>query len=173
MNQFFKSFFVFTLSVLLLASITVTSFAATLKVKNGRNVKVHYTLTIDGKVIQTTRKGEPLEYLHGERKIVPGLAKELLGMKKGKRKTVTVSSKDGYGELNTQAFREIAKSRFPTDLELRQGLVVEIAGVEGAKVPGIVWEVRDETVVINFNHPLAGKTLNFDIEVMDVTKNKN
>jgi FKBP-type peptidyl-prolyl cis-trans isomerase SlyD len=106
--------------------------------------------------------------VHGEGKIIPGLASELEGMKEGQEKTVEVSPEGAYGKEDPEAFKEISKSSLPEGLEPKAGMMLQMQGPEGQPVPVKVAEVKDEAVVLDLNHPLAGKTLNFDIEVISV-----
>ena len=144
------------------------SLAAENAIADGKKVKFEYTLKVDGAVVESSKGQEPLEYEHGQNQIVPGLEKALTGMKVGQEKSVTIAPADAYGEINKEAFREFPKTSFPEDLKPEVGMVIELEGPEGQKVPAVIWEIKDENVVLNFNHPLAGKTLNFDVKIVSV-----
>ncbi|MCF7875395.1 MAG: peptidylprolyl isomerase [Candidatus Omnitrophica bacterium] len=137
-------------------------------IEKGKKVSFDYTLTVDGQVIDSSKEREPLSYVHGEGKIIPGLASELEGMKEGQEKIVKVSPEDAYGKENPEAFKEVPKSSLPKDLEPKAGMMLQMQGPEGQAVPVKVAEVKDEEVVLDLNHPLAGKTLKFDVKVISV-----
>ncbi len=137
-------------------------------VKNGQMVSLHYTLKgADGEVIESSKNKEPLKYVHGQNMMIPGLEKELTGMKIGGEKTVTVKSEDAYGPISKEAFQEIPKERLPAD-GLKIGAVLTGQGPQGQPIQARVHEVKEKTVVLDFNHPMAGKTLNFDVKVVDI-----
>ena len=164
--------FVFPVCLALLA-ITGSGYptlvqAQEIKIEDGRTVKFDYKLTIDGQVVESSEGKEPLEYEHGAGAIIPGLEKKLAGMIAGDERTVIVAAKDAYGEINEEAYREVEKSKFPADFTPEPGMIIEIRNPDGGAVPAIVWEVKENTVVLNFNHPLAGKTLQFDVKIVSV-----
>lgn len=139
-----------------------------MKVTAGKEVSVEYTLRLeDQTVIESTVGAEPLVYRHGAQEIIPGLEKALEGMAIGETKQVTVAPLEGYGMVNPEAFAEINKNRLPAGA-LQVGAQLRGEGPEGQPVFPRVVEVKAETVVLDFNHPLAGKTLYFDVKVMDI-----
>ena len=146
--------------------------AVTLKpgslVEEGSFVSIEYMLTDDsGKVIDTNVGKEPLTYIQGAGQIVKGLERELNGLKVGDQKKVSVRPEDGYGALNEKAFQEIPREKIPTEAQ-KAGAMLMTKGPDGRGVPIRVHEVKDKTVVVDFNHPLAGKTLNFDVKIKDI-----
>jgi FKBP-type peptidyl-prolyl cis-trans isomerase SlyD len=108
-----------------------------------------------------------MHYIHGQGQIIPGLEKELAGMAVGGEKKVTVKPEDGYGPINPQAFQEIPKVKLPADA-LKVGTMLMAQGPQGQGVPVRVHEIKENTVIMDFNHPLAGKTLSFDIKITDI-----
>jgi FKBP-type peptidyl-prolyl cis-trans isomerase 2 len=137
-------------------------------IKKGARVWIHYTLTFDDEVKDTSRGSEPLEYVHGRGMLVDGLEEQLSGMKKGQKKSVVVSPEKGYGVVDANAFRKISRSSLPRGLEnveKDQELSVNIAGDQ---IDGRVCEISDRELTLDANHPLAGKTLHFDVEIVDV-----
>lgn len=135
-------------------------------VSPGKAVSIEYTLKVDDKVVDSNVGGEPLTYEHGAGRIIPGLEKALEGMKKGEAKHVTVPPKDGYGEHDPQGLQEVKKEMIPQDAKV--GTMLNGTRPDGRKVMVVVKEIRDKTVLLDFNHPLAGKTLNFDVKILDV-----
>jgi FKBP-type peptidyl-prolyl cis-trans isomerase SlyD len=132
-------------------------------------VSIEYRLHLgDGKIIDESDPGDPLVYLHGYEEIVPGLEKALEGKKPGESLKVQVSPEEGYGEYDPDGVEEVARDEFPPDMELVAGGVVEAVDEDGEEVEFLVKELRAKTVVVDFNHPLAGKTLHFEVTVREV-----
>jgi len=149
-----------------------TQQAITLKpgsmVQDGSFVSIEYTLTDDsGNVIDTNVGKEPLTYIQGAGQIVKGLEHELNGLKVGDHKKVSVKPEDGYGVPSEKAFQEIPREKIPTEAQ-KAGAMLMTKGPDGRGVPIRVAEVKDKTVIVDFNHPLAGKTLHFDVTVKDI-----
>jgi FKBP-type peptidyl-prolyl cis-trans isomerase SlyD len=137
-------------------------------VKDGSVVSLEYTLSgEDGKTIESNKGKEPLRYTHGGQQIVPGLEKNLTGMKTGEEKRVKVKPEEGYGLVDPKGFQEFPKDKIPSE-GLKVGAVLMARGPQGQQVPVRVHEIKEKTVVLDLNHPMAGKTLVFDIKVLDV-----
>jgi len=137
-------------------------------VKDGMNVSFDYTLKdTDGKVIETSKGNKPLNYIHGQKSMIPGLEKQLAGMKVGDEKNVRVKPEDAYGPVNKNAFQEVPKEKLPPN-GLKVGAVLAAKSSEGQVVPMRVHEIKEKTVVMDMNHPMAGKTLVFDVKVVDI-----
>ncbi len=136
-------------------------------IQDGSIVSIEYTLTDDGgKVIDSNVGKEPLTYLHGSGQIVPGLEKGLTGLKVGDQKKIVVKPEDGY-RTNPNAFQEVPKDKLPPEAQ-KVGTVLTTKGPQGETIAMRVHEVKDKTIVVDFNHPLAGKTLHFDVKVIDI-----
>lgn len=137
-------------------------------IQEGSIVSIEYTLTDDaGTVIDTSVGKEPLTYIQGAGQIVKGLERELNGLKVGDQKKVKVSPEEGYGAVNEKAFQEIPREKIPVEAQ-KAGAVLMTKSGDGRGMPIRIREVKDKTVVVDFNHPLAGKTLNFDIKIKDI-----
>lgn len=136
-------------------------------VSAGKTVRFEYTLTHDGKEIDGNVGREPLEYTHGEHQIIPGLEQQLEGMEVGDSKTVTVQPEDAYGMVDPEAFVEFPKDKVPDEAH-KVGVTMSARDPEGNVLHPVVAEVKDSTVVLNFNHPLAGKTLVFEVKIVGV-----
>ena len=137
-------------------------------VKDGMMVSVEYTLKgSDGKVIESSKGKEPLKYIHGNKMMIPGLEKELTGMKVGGAKHVTVKAEDAYGPVNKNAFQEVPKDKIPAN-GLKVGAMLAGQGPQGQPMQARVHEIKEKTVVVDLNHPMAGKTLVFEIKVVDI-----
>ena len=139
-------------------------------------VKVHYTGKFtDGYVFDSSKSvdgderftdKEPLEVELGKGLLIPGFEAALKGMKEGETKTVTIEAKDAYGEVLNERFQEIDRNQVPETV--KEGEVLQANGPNGTMVV-VVKEVKENTVVINANHPLAGKDLVFDLEVISIS----
>lgn len=136
------------------------------KVQAGRVVAMDYTLHVDGEKIDSSEGREPLEYLHGAGNIIPGLEREMAGMEIGESKQVVVSPADGYGESDPDAFIEIPRSEFPQDIPLELGLELQVQDPSGNPMYARIDAITDESVRLDFNHPLAGKELHFNVKIV-------
>jgi FKBP-type peptidyl-prolyl cis-trans isomerase 2 len=137
-------------------------------VQPGSEVSFDYTLTDEtGQVVDTSKGKAPLLYVHGQGQIIPGLEKELTGMTVGGEKKVTVKPEDAYGPVDPAAFREVPKEALPAEA-LKIGTMLLAQGPGGQGVPVRVHEIKETTVVMDFNHPLAGKTLSFDVKITGI-----
>jgi FKBP-type peptidyl-prolyl cis-trans isomerase SlyD len=135
----------------------------------GKEVSIDYTLKIDGQVVETTGGKQPLKYVHGKSMIIPGLEKQLENMNVGEQKTITVAPEDAYGAVKPELFKDMPKTVFPEGFEIQKGAVLQVQNPDGMSgAAGLIWEIKDNNIVINYNHPLAGKTLEFEVKVVDV-----
>ena len=137
---------------------------------HGHVVSFHYTLSLDDQEIVDSSEGEePLEYLHGYNQIISGLEKALEGMVADEEKDVVVSPGDAYGDIDPDAFKAMPLESFPADLELEPGMGFHMRNVETDELVEVfVSEIRQDDVLLSFNHPLAGETLHFHVQLVDV-----
>ncbi|HEY0635536.1 MAG TPA: FKBP-type peptidyl-prolyl cis-trans isomerase [Gammaproteobacteria bacterium] len=132
-------------------------------------VTLHYRMTMeDGAVADSSFGEEPVTFQLGEGVMLPNLEKVLLGLGAGDHKTFQLSPDEAFGYVDTENFHYVARSEFPADMALEPGMVVGFAAPEGQELPGMVMEVGEESVLVNFNHPLAGHDLTFEVEVLAV-----
>ena len=131
-------------------------------------MKLHYSLTVNSEVVDSSEQSGPLEYVHGKQQIIPGLEKKLEDHKVGDQLDVVVGPEDGYGIVDPRAVVEMAKSKLPEDEEIEEGSSLWATGPDGKKFYGVVREVKWDSVIIDFNHPLAGKELHFHVEVVSI-----
>jgi FKBP-type peptidyl-prolyl cis-trans isomerase SlyD len=129
-------------------------------------VSIAYVLTVEGREIERADASDPIEYLHGHANIVPGLEAALDGHQVGDKFTVTVPPDKGYGQYDQDDIERIARSEIPNVDQLKTGMVVEMEDEEGYIYEATVKEINKDAVVLDFNPPLAGKTLNFEVEVI-------
>ena len=135
-------------------------------VQDGLVVSMEYTLTVDGEVLDSSEGTEPLQFLAGCDNIVPGLEHEMIGMKVGESKDVVVSPEDGYGEFDDEAFMDVPRSEFPADMPMEEGVELIVSDEDGQQQMAYVESFDDETVHLDFNHPLAGAELHFIVKVV-------
>lgn len=134
----------------------------------GSVVSLEYTLTLDGQSALESNVGkEPMTYVQGAHEIVPGLEAALIGMKKGERKHIAVAPEDGYGPIDPNGIQEVKKEIIPVEAQ-KVGAQLQGRSADGSTAFPIVKEIREKTVVLDFNHPLAGKTLHFDVTVLAI-----
>jgi FKBP-type peptidyl-prolyl cis-trans isomerase SlyD len=137
-------------------------------VTEGKQVLIEYTLWLDEETaVESNVGGEPLSYIHGSGLLVPGLEKALAGMKVGQRTHVTVPSEEAYGPYLEDAVQTVGRDQITADA-LEPGTVLSGEDAEGRRFTVQVQEVREDTVVLNTNHPLAGKTLYFSVRILDI-----
>ncbi len=140
------------------------------KVEDGVVVSMEYKLTVDGQVLDSSDEAGPLQFLAGYGNIIPGLENEMMGMKIGESKEVTVQPADGYGEFDEEAFMDVPRSEFPADMKLEEGLELHVTDEDGEHRAAYVTKFDDKTVQLDFNHPLAGAVLNFYVKVIALRK---
>lgn len=134
----------------------------------GKKVKFDYTLTVNNEVMESSQGKEPLSYNPGRGEIIPGLEKELLGMKVGDSKKVAVKPEEGYGLVRQDAFRDFSRENLPKGMDPKVGMVLEMQDEQGASFPAVISDVSEKSIKLDFNHPLAGKELVFDVKVVAV-----
>ncbi|TVQ13716.1 MAG: peptidylprolyl isomerase [Balneolaceae bacterium] len=139
------------------------------KAKNGDTVKVHYTGKLnDGSVFDSSENREPLEFKLGSGQLIPGFEKAVTGMTVGDSTTVTIPAKEAYGEINEELILNVEKDRLPADIQPEVGMQLQVQQPNGEPVPVVISDVTDDLVILDANHPLAGKELIFDIEVVEI-----
>ena len=144
-----------------------------MKVEQNKMVGVDYKLTVDGQIADQSRPGQPLEFIFGTGMLLPKFEEAILGKEIGESVSFTLEAKDGYGEVIADAIVDLPKDIFvidgkPADDMLFVGNQIPMSDAQGNHLMGRVMEVGDKTVKMDFNHPMAGKVLNFDVEVVEV-----
>ena len=133
----------------------------------GDKVKVHYTGTlIDGTIFDTSEGKNPLEFTIGENQVIPEFENGVKNMQLNEEKTINIKVENAYGQRNEKLIVRVPRERFPPEIEVG-GLLV-LKGPEGQQVPAVVQEVKDDAVLIDLNHPLAGKELTFKVKVVAI-----
>jgi FKBP-type peptidyl-prolyl cis-trans isomerase SlyD len=137
-------------------------------IEAGKQVSIEYTLKTDDDTVMASNVGaKPYTYVQGARQVVPGVEQALRGMKTGDKKAFTVNAEDGFGQRSEEAFQEVDKRIVPEESR-RVDAQLQGQDAQGGIVSARVAEVKDDTVILDLNHPLAGETLHFEVEVLDV-----
>lgn len=137
-------------------------------ITEGSKVSLEYTLNIDGgETVDSNTGDEPLVYTQGNQEIIPALEEKLQGLAPGDEKQVTLEPEEAYGTVDPDAFREVPLEQIPEDAR-NEGQLLVMQDQQGNQQQIKVSEIRDDTALLDLNHPLAGKTLQFDVKVVDV-----
>ena len=137
-------------------------------VKEKEIVSISFKGTLpDGSVFGQSDKDKPLEFMVGSHKMIPTLEKGLLGLKTGDKKKIAIKAADAYGEYDKAAIQTVEKTNFPKDLELKVGQSYQVRTPQGP-ITVTISAITDTTVTVDFNHPLAGKDLTFDVEILKI-----
>ncbi len=136
----------------------------------GKTVSIHYTGTLaDGSTFDSSEGRDPLTFEMGSGQVIPGLENALTGMAVGDTKTVTIPAAEAYGDHNPQAVQQVPRDAVPDNIPLDLGTQLQVQTQDGRALPVVVTEVTDEHVLLDANHPLAGKDLTFAVEVVSVS----
>ena len=137
-------------------------------IQSGDTISVDYTGKFqNGKIFDTSEGQAPLKFTVGAGMLIKGFDRAVIGMKQGETKTVVIEPEDGYGIRDEELYVDVPKMHFPNDIPLMEGLQLELRDPEGRPVPASVAEIREDVVRMDINHFLAGKTLEFDITVIE------
>jgi len=141
--------------------------------KNGDKVKVHYhgRLTT-GETFDSSAGREPLEFEIGSGMVIKGFDDGVTGMEVGEKKTINISAEDAYGEKNPEMIIEYPKAQFPSHIELKTGEELVMSSASGQQFQVKIAEIKDDVVLLDANHPLAGEDLTFDIELVEIVESK-
>ncbi len=137
--------------------------------KAGDTVAVHYTGKLaDGSVFDSSKDRDPIQFVVGERRVIPGFDKAVAGMSPGQTKTAKIPAEDAYGPHRDELVVEFARDRIPPDIAPEVGQELQVQTTAGQAVPAVVVETTDAAVKLDANHPLAGKELTFEIELVEL-----
>jgi len=140
-----------------------------MSVQKDSKIKFHYSVTIeDGTVVDSTIDENPLEVQLGNNELLPKLEEGLVGMNKGDEKTITLAPEDAFGPIMEEAITEIPRGNIELDESVQEGMFIDLSDEKDQMYRGLVKELNDEFVKIDFNHPLAGKTLTFSVKVEEI-----
>ncbi|MBZ9558941.1 MULTISPECIES: FKBP-type peptidyl-prolyl cis-trans isomerase [Modicisalibacter] len=139
------------------------------RIGEGMEVTLHFTLKLeDGTVVDSTRDKQPATFQVGDGNLPPGFEQPIEGLTAGDTGSYTVTPEHAFGQHNPQNVQSIPRDSFENIDELEEGLVMSFADAAGGELPGVIAEIGDKRVEVDFNHPLAGRTLTFEVEVIDV-----
>ena len=139
------------------------------QVKEYNTIKVNYTGKLsNGQIFDTSEGKEPIEFILGQGRLIPGFEKGLIDMKLNEKKTIEIAKDQAYGDVNDNLIQEINKAELPQDMEPKVGMGLVSKSPDGKEINLMVVEVKDESIVIDGNHPLAGHDLIFDVEVVEI-----
>lgn len=140
------------------------------QVKKGDTVKVHYHGRLeDGTTFDSSQGREPLEFEVGSGMVIAGFDEGVTGMQVGEKKTIHIPASEAYGPVQQEMIMEFPKNRFPADLTPEVGMQLNMSNGQGQNFPVVIVEVKDDVVVLDANHPLAGKDLIFDLELVEIS----
>lgn len=139
------------------------------KVKENDTVRVHYTGKLTtGEVFDSSRERDPLEVTLGEGRLIPGFEKGLIDMEVAEKKTITIPKEEAYGEVQKELFQELGRDQLPAEINPEVGMGLVARGQDGSERQLRITEVKDASIVVDANHPLAGQDLVFDLELVEI-----
>jgi len=143
----------------------------TKKAKKGNTVKIEYKGSLeDGTVFDSTEKhGKPLEFEIGSKKVIKGFEEAVIGMEKDEKKKITLKPEEAYGSPNPDLIKDVPREKLPKEQEPKEGMILGMMLPNGQQIPARITKVEEDKITIDLNHPLAGKTLNFDIKLVDIS----
>jgi FKBP-type peptidyl-prolyl cis-trans isomerase 2 len=163
-----KKFLAGGILLLVVGMLNLCAYADDPVIGAGKKITLDYTLTVDNKQVETSVGKTPLTYIVGKRNIIPGLETQLNGMHMNEEKVINVAAKDAYGEVDPKAIKEFPKTSLPPGMEPKVGMILQATAPDGSRFPAKIAEVKDSTVVLDFNHPLAGKDLTFKVKILNI-----
>ncbi len=135
----------------------------------GTQVTLHFSLSLeDGAVIDSNFDGEPATFKVGDSSLLPGFEQALFGLKAGDDKQLVIPAEHGFGQHNPENVHTVPRTQFPDGLTPEQGLMLSFADAQGNELPGVVSNFDEQTVTVDFNHPLAGRDIQFTVRIVDV-----
>ena len=137
-------------------------------VGNDLVISMDFTLTVDGEIFDQSEAGEPIQFLQGHGQVIPGLEQAIHGMAVGDSLEIDIEPDDGYGEEDQEAYAAIPREEFPAEIPLIVGVELQLRDQDGDVLEAYIDEVRDDVVMLNFNHRLAGKRLHFWVKIVDI-----
>lgn len=138
-------------------------------IAEGTKVTLHFSLTLkDGEIIDSTFDEEPATFTVGDGNLLAGFEESILGLSSGVKDVFTIAPEDGFGQHNPSNIQIIARDQFDEEITIEKGLVLSFADAQNTELPGVVSEFDEKNVTVDFNHPLAGKEILFEVEIITV-----
>lgn len=140
-----------------------------MKAAEGKKVKVHYTGKLDdGTIFDSSEGKEPISFEVGKHQVIPGFEKAVVGMALNEEKEILIKKDEAYGSYKKELVQEIPKTNFPSNITASKGMVVQLKNEQGQTILAKITDVSDSSITFDFNHPLAGKELHFEIRLVEV-----
>ena len=134
-------------------------------------VTLHFAVRLmDGTEMDSTFSGQPASFVWGDESLLPGFERALLGLKAGDKRSVYIEAENGFGAYNPDNIQQFREDEFADDMNLQAGVVVSFRDASGAELPGVISLIEDNWVTVDFNHPLAGRDLTFEVEILSVER---
>ena len=135
----------------------------------GSTVTMHFSLTLaDGMLVESSFNDQPVSFVLGDGSLDKGLELALIGLRPGARQRLTLMPGQAFGERDGSAIQSMPKSRFPEGMDLEPGQIIGFSGENGEEVAGAIVTIEDQGVTVDFNHPLAGREISFDVQILSV-----
>lgn len=140
-----------------------------LVIAENTKVTFYFSLALEtGEEIDSNFEKQPATFTVGDGNLLPGFEKYLMGLAPGAKEIFSVPPEDGFGQPNPNNIQEVSRQSFDGGIELKEGLVVSFSDPAGGELPGVIHSFNDETVKVDFNHPLAGRRITFTVHILDV-----
>jgi FKBP-type peptidyl-prolyl cis-trans isomerase SlpA len=138
-------------------------------IQPGSEVVMHFSITLeDGTVADSTEGEEPLQFVMGDQTLIEGLELALYGLKVGDKQSLKIDPENGYGYPDPENIHTMQRDEFPEDMEIAKGVIVSFAMPDEEEFPGTITEIGDKQVTVDFNHPIAGHEITFDVEILEI-----
>ena len=135
----------------------------------GCEVTMHFQLTLeDGTVADSTIEHDPIQFVMGDGSLIEGLELALYGLKQGDKQVLSIEPREAFGFPDEESIHEMSRSDFPEEMKIEEGMIVEFDTPSDERIPGALKEIKGDTVIVDFNHPLAGHEITFDVEIIDI-----
>jgi FKBP-type peptidyl-prolyl cis-trans isomerase SlpA len=132
-------------------------------------VVMHFSLSLkDGTVADGSTEDEPLSFKMGDGSLIEGLEMVLYGLKVGEKQTLEIEPRDAFGFPDEEKIHEMSRNEFADEFDIKEGVIISFSTPSGEEIPGTIIEIKDDIVVVDFNHPLAGHTIQFFVEILDI-----
>ncbi len=140
-----------------------------LSIGEGTQVTLHFAIKLkNGDVVDSTFEKEPAQFIVGDGNLLEGFEKALIGLTAGTKQSFIIEPEEGFGQSNPSNIQHFSRDQFTDDIELEEGLMLSFADAQNAELPGVIAAFDDESVTVDFNHPLAGKEIEFEVEIISV-----
>lgn len=148
----------------------MTDTETNIEIAEGTQVTLYFALMLEnGDIIDSNFESDPATFTVGDGNLLPGFEQALFGLTAGAEEVFTVAPESGFGQSNPNNVQVMPRDQFSADIELEKGLMLSFADAQKAELPGVIADFDEDTVTIDFNHPLAGRTISFRVKIVEVT----